>query len=393
MTRRLDLLDRPIFVIGAQRSGTTLLRLMLDAHPDVAIGPETAFARGVDAVVESPFFGHGEQWYRDYGWSREQLEREAAALYGQVFSSWARSMGAVRWGEKTPVHRYHIPRLAQWFPDAQFVGVVRHPGAVASSRERWGYEWEASLRDWAASSRHLVDAAEALPDDQVMLLRYEDLVGDPEGAMAACWGSSASVVGPRRGAPPGAPRAEVNEDRTLGGTDTSAGIDPTKAHRWADKADDRQRELLADREEQLAAWGYRVDDPFHVPAHAAGHVELLTRTTAPQARVDSTSMSSTDLDPRQAAAELEASRRAREALIARSTTSGPPAATRAPSRSSSDCGHSSPRPRSGCRPFGATSSASATGAASAPPCGWPGSSVADPDDLAGAQLIVRNRSR
>ncbi len=92
-------------------------------------------------------------------------------------------MGAVRWGEKTPLHRYHVPRLAQWFPDAQFVGLVRHPGAVAASRERWGYDWEATLRDWRASGRFLLEATELLPPDQVHLLRYEDLVADPRATM------------------------------------------------------------------------------------------------------------------------------------------------------------------------------------------------------------------
>lgn len=318
MNRRLDLLDRPIFVIGAQRSGTTLLRLMLDAHPDVAIGPETAFARGVDALVESPFFGHGDQWYEQYGWSRDRLERAAAALYGEVFSSWARSMGAVRWGEKTPVHRYHVPRLATWFPDAQFVGLVRHPGAVASSRERWGYDWTATLRDWAASGRYLLEACDLLDAHRVLLLRYEDLVDDPEAAMRRLctfldlpW--SPLVLEHHR-----APRAEVNEERTLGGTDTSAGIDPSKAHRWASRATDEQRALLAAKEATLRAWGYRLDDPFHLPPGEAGHGDLLTRVaepvTGPRGEAATTEPA---WDAERLRAELEDSRRAREQLLAR----------------------------------------------------------------------------
>ena len=317
MTRRLDLLDRPIFIVGAQRSGTTLLRLMLDAHPDVAIGPETAFARGVDAVVESPFFGHGQEWFAEYGWTREELEREAAALYGQVFSSWARSMGAVRWGEKTPMHRYHIPRLARWYPDAQFVGLVRHPGAVASSRERWGYDWEASLRDWRASGRHLLDASDALPVDPGLLLRYEDLVGDPPSTMRRLldfldlrW--SDHVLEHQR-----APRAELNEDRTLGGTDTSAGIDPGKAHRWAATVTDDQRALLAEKQPQLDEWGYRLDDPFHRPASEARHADLLTRCPRPTVRSGDGVARDVERSPKLLADELDASRRAREALVAR----------------------------------------------------------------------------
>lgn len=320
MNRRLHLLDRPIFIVGAQRSGTTLLRLMLDAHPDVAIGPETAFARGVDAVVESPFFGHGDQWYQDYGWSRDRLERATATLYAEVFSTWARSVGAVRWGEKTPVHRYHVPRLARWFPDAQFIGLVRHPGAVASSRERWGYDWEASLRDWVASGRYLLEATEQLTDDRVLLLRYEDLVGDPAAAMRRLLGFLDLPWSPHVLEHHRAPRAEDAEERTLGGTDTSAGIDPAKAHRWADRASDEQRDLLAGRAGALDAWGYRLEPPYHLPADEATHAELLTRspsTRAAPAPPPYEADGADGGDVRQLAAELEDSRRAREALIAR----------------------------------------------------------------------------
>ncbi len=115
-----------------------------------------------------------------------------------------------------------------------------------------------------------------------------------------------------------APRAEVNEELALGGTDTSEGIDPSKAHRWVRRATDDQQAQLADMRDAMADWGYRLDDPFHVGPEQARHAELLTRQSAARPRpTAATPAPPAGRDPDRLAAELDDSRRAREALIAR----------------------------------------------------------------------------
>lgn len=64
---------RPIFILGTQRSGTTLLRLMLDSHEHISIGFESGFMIAVDTIKRLPNWNYGKDWYRRYGMEEEDL--------------------------------------------------------------------------------------------------------------------------------------------------------------------------------------------------------------------------------------------------------------------------------------------------------------------------------
>ena len=128
--------DRPIFIIGAMGSGTTLLRLVLDSHPNIAIPQETGFMRGYDAIRYTPFKWSGHNWTGRLGWSEDERDALLAATYGRLFSRHAEQQGKAHWGEKTPLHIWHVDDMARLWPQAQFVGVVRHPGASVASNMR-----------------------------------------------------------------------------------------------------------------------------------------------------------------------------------------------------------------------------------------------------------------
>ena len=53
----------PIFVVGSMRSGSTMLRLILDSHPRIAVPPETGFMGAVSATKRIPEWQFGEGWY------------------------------------------------------------------------------------------------------------------------------------------------------------------------------------------------------------------------------------------------------------------------------------------------------------------------------------------
>src|SRR5262249_22544822 len=89
--------DGPIFVVGTMRSGSTLLRLVLDAHPDVAIGMETGFMRAADGIITVPGFLFGERWYERQGLTLADLEGRIAAFYDGIFRDHAHAMGRARW--------------------------------------------------------------------------------------------------------------------------------------------------------------------------------------------------------------------------------------------------------------------------------------------------------
>src|SRR5215218_686362 len=84
----------PVFIVGAMGSGTTLLRLMLDSHENIAIPHETGFMRSYRAMEFIPFKWTGLNWTKRLGWSKEERDRELAALYDRFFSRYAEQHGA-----------------------------------------------------------------------------------------------------------------------------------------------------------------------------------------------------------------------------------------------------------------------------------------------------------
>lgn len=148
----------PIFVVGAPRSGTTLLERLLDAHFEIAIADEiilvlalrrhvpeldtrerraaffallpqldhVRFWRGVEAVLEQ---------------IRQDLEKVSTAASDRLFSVQllkrdAKSRGRRRFGEQTPWNVRHLSTIRDWFPDARILHIVRDPRAQVASRRR-----------------------------------------------------------------------------------------------------------------------------------------------------------------------------------------------------------------------------------------------------------------
>ena len=173
----------PVVVMGSMGSGTTIMRLMLDTHPNLMIARETGFMRAVNAQYHIPFWQFGDVWLERIGMSEEELDAAVGRFYNDVFGQAAAKRGARRWGDKTPFHVHHMDRAARIFPDARFVGTVRHPGAVANSvRNRFGWAWSSGIRTWLNSNQAMIDSGMRL-GDRFHLVRYEDLVTDTETAL------------------------------------------------------------------------------------------------------------------------------------------------------------------------------------------------------------------
>lgn len=168
----------PIFVIGSPRSGTTLLRLILNSHPRISCGEETHFLRELETIV-------GRDWplVATYGLSREWWLERIRALYDEFQEAVLAGSGKSRWAEKDPTYTLHLRFIDDLFPDARYVHVLRDGhDVVASFRDRWGYASaaRAARSEWA----RYVNAAQAfgagLPAARFLELRYEDLVADPQ---------------------------------------------------------------------------------------------------------------------------------------------------------------------------------------------------------------------
>ncbi|MEO8106703.1 MAG: sulfotransferase [Actinomycetes bacterium] len=256
----------PIFVVGGMRSGTTLLRLMLDSHPSISIGSETGFMGAAAAVKKIPGWRNGAEWYHRIGWSEPELDERLREFFGGMFHRHAQEEGKIRWGEKTPFHTLHMPAMAEIFPDAVFVGILRHPGgAVSSLNQSFHYSVDAAARYWSETNAALIQNGADL-GDRFLLCRYEDLVATPEpvtrGLMTWLDEEWTPTLVEHHKA-----QRERNAPRLVdGGTVAHDAIDPKRAERWLDQLSTNDLALLDDVCGPLAAiCGYDIGSPQPTP--------------------------------------------------------------------------------------------------------------------------------
>lgn len=253
-------MEKPIFVIGSMGSGTTLLRLMLDSHPNIMIAQETGFLRSVMAQYHVPFWKFGGEWLERIGMTDAELDESCRAFYDDVFSKAAAKRGATRWGDKTPYHVHHMELAARVFPDAQFIATVRHPGAVANSVGRFHWDWNKGIEHWTHSNQNMIDAGITL-GDRFHLIRYEDLVTDPEPVIREVlaflgepWKDE--VLSHHEVQPGG-----VAE----GGTKASDPIDTARMSKWLSAVNDKQLARLVKRtDSQARVFGYSAAEPLPI---------------------------------------------------------------------------------------------------------------------------------
>ena len=150
--------DRPPvpFIVGVGRSGTTMLRLMLDAHPDLAIPPETHFvpdlidaiAAGATPEQAAETMTAVRQWGdlhtdpADVVARWERLDRfEPGPALRAFYAIYAERRGKPRYGEKTPAYVRNMIKIEGAMPEARFIHVIRDGRDVALSR------WKRTLGD------------------------------------------------------------------------------------------------------------------------------------------------------------------------------------------------------------------------------------------------------
>lgn len=209
----MTLPERPIFVVGCPRSGTTMLQLMLHAHPRIAIPPETRFLMAAyDA--RSDFGDLREEanrqalarWivdrkktrFNDLGLDGKQVIAEITAgpptlgsALGIVLRAYAARFGKPRWGDKRPGYFQRVPALMRLFPDAQVVQLVRDGrDCVASLKEMDWYKHDSfhALSTWVESIELGAKAEKTLGPGAYHRMYYERLIADPATELKALCG-------------------------------------------------------------------------------------------------------------------------------------------------------------------------------------------------------------
>lgn len=186
---------RPVFIGGAGRSGTTILRVMLNAHPRLVSGPE--FKVMSDVANFYTRMRRETEVLCAYGLDQGgALEAAFAGFVASLFDPFVTSKPGSRVVEKTPNNLLVMNELAAIFPAATFIHVVRDGRDVANSLV--GMNWltldgqplwytqnlEAAFQYWAGVvTKGLMDASHPSLMGRVLLVRYEDLVTKPESEM------------------------------------------------------------------------------------------------------------------------------------------------------------------------------------------------------------------
>jgi hypothetical protein len=301
----------PIFIVGSMRSGSTMLRLILDSHPRIAIGGETGFMGGLLATRRIPGWKHGAEWFGRIGWTQDELDARLRDFYSGMFERYARSQGKVRWGDKTPFHTSHMEQMDQVFPDAVFVGIVRHPGAVAASLHRhFHYAFDEAVAYWRDVNRQMLTAAGDL-GDRFTLCRYEDLVHDSEEVLRELMPAIGESFDEALLRHHEVQKSQGSPKLTDGSTSSRDAIDARRAERWADDLTPEQRQSLTAAGTLGGVFGYTLagTGPLPTGAHqwTATGKELAARCAQHPGALEPTGLEvapAVDADPAELARRL-----------------------------------------------------------------------------------------
>jgi hypothetical protein len=181
---------RFVFVTGLHRSGTSLLASCLARHPQVSALAGTGVPEDEGQLLQDiypPGHAHGGPGRFGFAAAQHLTERSPLATPGTARRLW--QAWSPHWDlaqpvllEKSPPHLLKTRFLQALFPGCRFVVITRHPIAVACATQKWsGTRPDSLIRHWVRC--HDVFEADRPRLEHVHVLRYEDLVSDPDAVL------------------------------------------------------------------------------------------------------------------------------------------------------------------------------------------------------------------
>ncbi|HEX2699661.1 MAG TPA: sulfotransferase [Acidimicrobiales bacterium] len=194
------------FFVGVGRSGTTLLRSIFNAHSELAVAHESRFVaevarhpdrydragsfdvdRFVDDVLEDRKISRIPEWGIDVEVFRHAVQRSGAdnpaVAVRLIYRAYADVNGKPRYGDKTPGYVRFLTSIGDLLPEARFVHLVRDGRDVALSSNDVDFgaaNLVQAAHRWAERTRRAQDMGRHLGPARYLLLRYEDLIDEPE---------------------------------------------------------------------------------------------------------------------------------------------------------------------------------------------------------------------
>lgn len=188
----LEICENPVFVIGAPRSGTSVLSWSVASHPDFWTMPETdflywLFARGhLDDAMTKSIDKTETGWLTRLGATRAELTEALGVGINALFS---KASGGLRWVDQSPTYTLATNELARLFPGAMFLHILRDGRSVVNSMinsgfsTSWATDFRLACRTWATFVERAESFAEARPA-RCTTVPYASLVADPQSMFA-----------------------------------------------------------------------------------------------------------------------------------------------------------------------------------------------------------------
>lgn len=200
------MISAPIFIVGTERSGSNLLRLILNAHSEIAIPHPPHIMRDFSPLLR--FYGNLEKlsnfqnlvhdvvmvvnshfapWpfvvNEEVVFQRAHSKRSLFSIYCTIYDLYLEHTKKKRWGCKSTFMYRHFHEICDQYAGAKFIHLVRDPRAVVASAKKsifsaYQPQLEASL--WLREQNEIDDLKLADPHrEKLMIVRYEDLVENP----------------------------------------------------------------------------------------------------------------------------------------------------------------------------------------------------------------------
>lgn len=198
----------PIFIIGTERSGTNLLRLLLNTHSSIAIphpphimknffkleplygdlNKDTNYRRLIQDVIKMVEL-HPYPWGIKLNAGRifqESRDRNLINVFFGVYNQYLESSSKTRWGCKSTFMIYHVALILRYYPRSKFLYLVRDGRDVAASAKKSifnRYSIYYTSQVWKKEQQIGIYWLNKLDKGNIFLMKYEDLLSDPKGAL------------------------------------------------------------------------------------------------------------------------------------------------------------------------------------------------------------------
>ncbi len=188
-------MDRLLFVGGFPSGGTTLLRSILNAHPEIYISGEMPLLKNLmdkgysqatifknsdeikklqDYLVSINFYGNIENINYDF---EELLSENQALTLNTILRHCFSDQQTLIWGNKTPQNTENLNLLYELFPNAYFLIITRDIRDVCLSwRKRWGKDMILCAHKWATRMKKGWIMSKEIPADRIKFISFEDLL-------------------------------------------------------------------------------------------------------------------------------------------------------------------------------------------------------------------------